>query len=357
MKLARITAAPAPIPLREPFAISRATVDSTRAVLVRATVEHLGRRAHGYGEAALALDATQPLEELARSIEATGVSLAGTEIEDLDTLGSLVDEAYDGTRPGRSAHHVALLDASARLQGIPLYRALGGASALPLITDITLPIGAPARRADLATTYWGQGFRCFKLKVGADLAQDVATLEHLAAATPGARLVLDANEGFSAEEALELLRRLEPLDLRVDCFEQPCPRDALDALRAVKEGTEVPVVADESLASLDDLVRLVAAEAVDGVNLKLVKIGGIDRCLAIGRAAQEQGLALMVGAMIESRLGLSAMAHLACALGGVRWVDLDTAFLLQDDPFVGGMEAGRPDPDPPRGSGLGIAPR
>lgn len=357
MKIASITAEPAPIPLREPFAISRATVDSTRAVLVRATLVKGDDRAEGYGEAALPLDATQPLDDLARSIEAAAPALVGQPLDALETLSALVDRAYDGSLPGRSALHVALLDAGARLQGLPLYRALGGAAALPLTTDITLPIGAPGRRAELATTYWAQGFRCFKLKVGGDLAHDVATLEQIAAAAPEASLVLDANEGFSADEALTLLRRIEPLGLRVDCFEQPCPRGELDALRAVKEGTEVPVVADESLASMADLERLLEAEAVNGVNLKLVKIGGVDRCLAIGRAAQAAGLDLMVGAMVESRLGLSAMAHLACALGGVRWVDLDTAFLLEDDPFDGGMETDGPTLTLPEAPGLAIEPR
>jgi L-alanine-DL-glutamate epimerase-like enolase superfamily enzyme len=98
----------------------------------------------------------------------------------------------------------------------------------------------------------------------------------------------------------------------------------------------VPVVADESFRSAEDLDRLLAARAATGVNLKLGKLGGPLATLALGRRARASGLRLMAGAMVETRVGLLAMAHVVAALGGVDWVDLDTAFLLADDPFEGG---------------------
>jgi L-alanine-DL-glutamate epimerase-like enolase superfamily enzyme len=101
----------------------------------------------------------------------------------------------------------------------------------------------------------------------------------------------------------------------------------------------VPVVADESVKTLADLNNVLAARAASGVNLKLVKSGGLLAAYAIGLAARAAGLQIMCGGMVETRLGMSAMAHVACALGGVDYVDLDTAFLLAAEPFSGGYRA------------------
>jgi len=104
----------------------------------------------------------------------------------------------------------------------------------------------------------------------------------------------------------------------------------------VAAGSPVPVVADESFRSAADLDRLLAARAAQAVNLKLGKLGGPLAALALARRARDAGLRLMAGAMVETRVGLLAMAHVVAALGGVDWIDLDTAFLLADDPFHGG---------------------
>ena len=116
----------------------------------------------------------------------------------------------------------------------------------------------------------------------------------------------------------------------------------------------VPIVADESCRSLSDLERLARRKAAHGANLKLVKLGGLQNSLRIGRRAQDLGLALMAGAMVETRLGLTAMAHLVTALGGVEWLDLDTAFLLAADPFHGGYEVNGPELTLINGPGLGV---
>jgi L-Ala-D/L-Glu epimerase len=104
----------------------------------------------------------------------------------------------------------------------------------------------------------------------------------------------------------------------------------------------VPVVADESFRGPADLERLITTRAAGAVNLKLTKLGGPLAALALGRRARAAGLGLMAGAMVETRVGLLAMAHVVAALGGVDWVDLDTAFLLTEDPFLGGWHADGP---------------
>ena len=132
--------------------------------------------------------------------------------------------------------------------------------------------------------------------------------------------------------------------LRVECYEQPCAADDLAGMAEVAAGSPVPVVADESFRSAADLDRLVAARAAQAVNLKLGKLGGPLATLALARRARAAGLRLMAGAMVETRVGLLAMAHVVAALGGVDWIDLDTAFLLADDPLRRRLELRRPAP-------------
>ena len=243
----------------------------------------------------------------------------------------------------------------ARLRGEPLYRFLGAPQAIDLETDITLPIADPDHLASLAVGYRARGFRSFKVKVGHCLEDDIRTLTRLATAVPGSAIRMDANMGFDGASAVGIVEAARALGLVVECFEQPCGKSDYEGMRKVR-ATGAPVVADESVASLADLDDLLRERAIDGINLKFIKMGGADRCFEIGRAAQTRGLRLMVGAMIESRLGLTAMAHVAVALGGVDFVDLDTAFLLATDPWRGGMQAEGATLRLPSDPGLGISP-
>ena len=188
----------------------------------------------------------------------------------------------------------------------------------------------------------GRGFDCFKVKVGRDWRADLASLRAVAAAVPGARFRLDANAGFGAKEALALLDAALADGLTIECYEQPCGTDDLAGMAAVTAASPVPVVADESCRGPGDLDRLIAARAAHAINLKLSKLGGPLAALALGRRARAAGLGLMAGAMVETRIGLLAMAHVVAALGGVEWVDLDTAFLLAANPFVGGWQVEGP---------------
>src|SRR5262249_26501328 len=160
------------------------------------------------------------------------------------------------------------------------------------------------------------------------------------------------NAGFTAKEAIALARTLERLGLPIECYEQPC--DDLDALAEVCRAVDPPVIADESVATRGDLERVAAAGAADGVNLKIAKSGGLLAARAIGLEAQRRGMPVMVGGMVETRLGMTAGAHLAASLGGVEFVDLDTAWLLEDDPYEGGYRARGPDYTLGDEAGLGV---
>ena len=343
---------PLSVPLRDPFVIASGRMDVTRAALVRATVEDVaGRRAGGLGEAAALPPVTREDQpDLLAAIARAAPALRGMRLQSsADPWGALsaaVARALPDSAVARAGVETAILDAWCRAAGVPLARALAGAAGGPLVssllTDITLPISDPVRMVEAARRHHAAGFDCFKVKVGRDWRADRASLRALGAAIPGARIRLDANAGFNAADALALLDAVLADGLIVECYEQPCAADDLAGMAEVTARSPVPVVADESFRGAADLERIVSARAAHGVNLKLVKLGGTVAALELGRRARAAGLRLMAGAMVETRVGLLAMAHVVAALGGVDWIDLDTAFLLAGDPFQGGWSVSGP---------------
>ena len=367
IRIVSVEGTPLSVPLREPFVIATGRIDVTRAVLVRATVEDTdGRRATGYGEAAALPPVThEDQPDLLRAIAACAPTLAGRWVATFADCERHVTEALPESAVARAGVESAVLDAWARLAGIPLARALAAAEStslpggpLPILTtDITLPIADPDAMVALAVQYAARGFSSFKVKVGRDWRADRMALQAVARAVPQARFRLDANGGFSAQDALSLLDAALAGGLTVDCYEQPCAREDLAGMAAVTARSAVPVVADESFRDEADLSALLEARAAHAVNLKLVKLGGPWRALSLARKARAAGLRLMAGAMVETRVGLLAMAHVVAALGGVDWVDLDTAFLLAEDPFEGGWTITGAEIRLTEEAGLGVRPR
>jgi L-alanine-DL-glutamate epimerase-like enolase superfamily enzyme len=339
MRIVSVVAAPLSIPLRDPFIIASARIDVTRAALVSVQLaDASGQIALGHGEAAALPPVTRDDQpQLLAAIATAASALQGSELERFDELAALLDERLGACPPARAGVECAVLDAWARLARAAVCSLISGRAPRPLVTDITLPIAGAERTAQLAAAYRADGFRIFKLKVGANLDDDVRVLRAVQQAVSDAVFRLDANGGFDAGQALQLLAAARAAGVALECFEQPCARADHDGMaRVVREGGGVPGIADESVRDLADLERVIASAAANGVNLKLVKSGGLLAARAIGERARAAGLSVMCGGMVETRLGMTAMAHVACALAEVEYIDLDTAFLLQSDPFEGG---------------------
>ena len=189
MRIEAITAAPFPIPLIEPFVISRASVSSTRAVLVRATATRGQRRVTGYGEAALPLGSEQQPPELVAAIEAAAEALAGKQVservDDHVALSRAIDDAFTGTNPARSGLHAALLDAMAQLAGEPVYRFLGASTMIALTTAALVSVGATSENIFAAsaeesgeTSTTCSSSMCSLVRDVASTAREGAALSH-----------------------------------------------------------------------------------------------------------------------------------------------------------------------------------
>jgi L-alanine-DL-glutamate epimerase-like enolase superfamily enzyme len=366
LRIERLSARALSVPLREPFVIASGRVDATRAVEVEARIRWRGVTATGLGEAACLPPVTeedQPdvLREVSKAAELLDRPLAA----EGHALEETLAEALPRFPVTRAGLETALLDAMARIEGVPLRVMLaalladGRAATHALETDVTVAIASPARMAELAREWFARGFRALKIKVGKDVEDDIRALEAVARAVPGARLRVDANAGYTAREAITLANACEGLGFgaAIECWEQPCASGDLAGMREVAAAVRAPVIADESVKSFGDFHELVRERYAGGVNLKLAKLGSVLGAVRMGVAAKAAGLQVMVGGMVETRLGMSAAAHVACAVGGVEFVDLDTAWLLAEDPYQGGYEAEGPHYSMPNARGLGVTRR
>jgi L-alanine-DL-glutamate epimerase-like enolase superfamily enzyme len=251
-------------------------------------------------------------------------------------LSKLIHSLYYAQATVCAGFEMALLDALTRSYGIPLYVFFGGASSA-VETDLSIPMVTPEHAYELAQAAVQQGMRTLKVKIGGDVRDDVARVEAIREGAPGLGLTLDANQGYTPAQALLCLEALDERDIRPLLLEQPVPKDDYEGLRYVTEHTTVQVAADESASSAPAVARLLKMGAVNAVNIKLMKTGIIG-ALDIAAICRAQHCALMIGAMIESRLAIAAAAHLAAGLGGFSYIDLDTPMLLATDPFSGGYE-------------------
>jgi L-alanine-DL-glutamate epimerase-like enolase superfamily enzyme len=233
----------------------------------------------------------------------------------------------EGPASARAALDLALHDRLGRLHNRPLHDLLSLPAPRPLLTSFTIGIGEPEVMARQAAELAGRSI--IKLKLGGADGLDVRRVVAVRAVCPDAILYIDANAGWQPDEAVRIIGAL--LDCDIALVEQPVAKGDFAGMGWVQARCPVPVVADESLQTITDVDRL-AAEGVGGINLKLMKVGGIGPGLAILRRARHMGLKIMLGCMVETSIGATAMAHL---MGLADWLDLDAPWLVADDPFYG----------------------
>lgn len=305
--------------LRNPFRLSYGVSDTRRVFWLRLTDE-VG--VEGWGEAAI-----PPYygvsDEAMTAHWADVAARRDPPPEQAEDIPAWV--GHEGPAPARCALDLALHDRLARQAGLSLWQLLAVPQPPHLATCFTIAIAEPAEMARLAAE--SSRFAALKIKLGS--ADDFARLAAVRAARPDARLRLDANAGWQRDEAVALIERLAQYD--IELIEQPVAKDDIEGLGYVQSHTSIPVVADESCQTVAD-VEALAAAGVRAINLKLMKAGGLGPGLAMLRRARALGLQVMLGCMVETSLGVTAMAHLA---GLADWLDLDGPLLVANDPFDG----------------------
>ncbi len=283
----------------------------------------------GYGEAAIATHITgETREKTMRSLAKAGELLAGLDASDY--LGALcrLERLLEGNRAALAAAEMAVLDLATRLQGVSLWKFFGGR--VPAVkTDVTVVIGGAEAAYEFTKKMRARGFRIFKIKTGVDMDEDYRRLEAVRKAAPGCAVYLDANCAYTAKEAEKFVKELMRRGITPEVVEQPVKKDDFDGLAYLSRRLPMPVCADESAYSLDDVFDLIRRNAVTAVNIKLTKLGFL-RAREVWSLARAKGVKLMMGEMVESELASCAAAQFAAGLGGFDFIDLDTPFFIKD---------------------------
>jgi len=320
-------------PLATPFRIATGQHDELANVFLRVRTAD---GVDGYGEAAVATHITgETVAATLVNLQAAAAALRGRSIDDPEAVCREFAAAFARNHSGLAALEMALLDISSRVQGIPFYRLFVPAGApgplLKFATDITIVIGSLEEARASARQFAARGFKAFKIKIGRDEELDLKRILAVREMAPESELILDANMGFSADRMLAFLDRLDAGGARPVLLEQPVPKNdwkGLVAITAALAGSGTLVCADESVGSLADARRAIDNNAVSAINVKFMKSGILEGA-AIARLAASQGIRLMLGAMMESALAITASAHFAAGLGCFDFLDLDTTFFLK----------------------------
>lgn len=322
------------IPLTEPFITSLGRDDNAENVLVRIVTRE---GIIGFGECSPYMPINGESQDTCFIVGQYFANvLKGKNPLDIENCIRLMDNVIYGNTSIKSAFDIALYDIASQHAGLPLYKFIGGENNKTIITDYTVSIDEPAKMAADAVKIKEQGYPAIKVKLGKNGKMDVERMKAIRAAVGDTiPLRIDANQGWGVEEAIETLQALAPLNIQ-HC-EEPIARWNYLQLPHVKRESPIPIMADECCGDHHDAERLIKLNACDYMNIKLGKSGGIFNALKIVSLAEAAGIHLQVGAMLESRLAMTAFAHFALCSPQIVHYDFDTALMFTEDPVTGGI--------------------
>ncbi len=311
--------------LKHTWTISRASVDFHDNLFVY--LEHDG--IVGIGEASFSRRYGESLESLQEVIESAKPILAHANPLHFVEIGEALQNLHPQQNSAKAALDMALMDWVGKKWGLPLFRLWGLNPARTPVSSFTIGLDTPQMMQRKICE--AEEFPILKIKLGTVRDEEIMSAVREVTDKP---LRVDANEGWkSKKEALEKICRLAQFN--IEFVEQPLPAGRLDDVRWLRQQLQqrqvpLPIFADEDSKTHRDLPAL--AGVYDGINIKLMKSGGVQEALRMIYLARTLGLKIMLGCMIESSVGITAAAHLAPL---VDYADLDGHLLISNDPFVG----------------------
>ncbi len=324
-RITNVTVSNLKAPLIYPFRIASGRHDALENVLLRIDCDN---GLSGYGEAAVATHITgETVEQTKSNLQKFASQLTGKDIAGYASLSEIASKKFTKNKAALAAVEMALLDACTRSRGLPLWNYFGKTLSR-VVTDITIVISDLAQTKKAARVFYGQGFRSFKIKIGQDLDLDIKRVAAVCEAAPRSKIILDANQALSAQEALFFLKDLEKLQIRPVLIEQPVPKADWDGLARITRESKVKVCADESVASLEDASKAIRTKSVEAINIKFMKTGILE-AQKIAKLAVKNNIELMLGSMMESPLSALSAAHFAGGTGCFKYIDLDTPFFIK----------------------------
>ncbi len=319
------------IPLKKPFRIAFAVQDHSVNVLLKITTDE---GIWGIGEAA-------PFEPVTGENAATVVEvlklfkqgLIGMDAMNIEGIHQMMDRLISGNTSAKAAVDIALYDIRGKAMNQPLYKVLGGMSNR-IVTDMTIGIDAPeAMAAEAKERVERDGFTILKVKAGICPADDIRALTLIREAVgPDVRLRVDANQGYTASDAVKTLRAFEKVG--VEAVEQCLPWWDMEGAAFVRSKVDVKIMLDESVHSPMDAARACRIGAADILNIKLMKCGGLYPAEKINAVAEASHVQCMVGCMLETKVSIAAGVSFVAAKNNVTEADCDS-FMCAVDPEMG----------------------
>jgi len=317
---------PVTLGYKEPFRIASGASTESRNIIVKIVTDY---GVVGWGESSPSERVTrETAETVIKTLDKIAPKLIGMCPLRIEQDVEVMDSIVDGNPAAKAAIDMALHDILGKTARKPLFMLMGGYRTEVLI-DITLSIKTPTEMAKDAAKAVKKGFKALKVKVGVNPVEDVERVRLIREAVGGdIQLRIDANQGWTPKSAIEALNKMEKFNIQF--AEQPVPAEDLKGLMEVRKNSPIPIMADESVHSPEDSLRLIQAEAIDLINIKLMKSGGILKARKIAAIAEAARIPCMIGCMGESEIGIAAGAHLAAAVKNIQYADLDSDILLKD---------------------------
>lgn len=322
--------------LIDPFGISRSTRTHIDVVLVNMD--------GAWGESSPTSFYNEDVDTVADALEQIG-NLSLGDLDYPEDVELAMSRAVQGNQSAKAAVDIAIYDRLAQKLGVPLYKLFGKNPNKEMITSFT--IGIDTVEVMLQKVEKAKSYDILKIKLGKDVDFDIGVMKEIRRAVGNKTLRVDSNGGWTLAQARKALPVMA--DLGVEYVEQPLYKGSHEELRELKKDAPLPIFVDEDSMVAADLPKLVGA--VDGINIKLMKSGGITEARRMVALAQTYGFQLMIGCMIETSVAITAAAHFAPFC---EFLDLDGNILISNDPFAGAGcdERGRMTlPDKP---GLGV---
>ncbi|MFN4190226.1 MAG: L-Ala-D/L-Glu epimerase [Pseudothermotoga sp.] len=314
----------------KPFHITGSIASYATNIEVKVMLEN---GVEGYGEASPSFRVNGEKPEMIMALESFVKDiLAGMDVTEYRKIFQVTDKLL-ATPSLKAATQYAILDALSQERDLEVYELLGGATK-QIETDKTVGIDTLENRVADAKKIFEAGFKTIKIKVGEDLKEDIQAMYEIYKVSKGAKYIVDANMGYTPKQAVEFANQVYQAGIDIAVFEQPVYMSDIDGLRFVRFNVPFPVAADESAKTKFDVLRLIKEEAVDYVNIKLMK-SGVSDAISIVELVKSANMKLMIGCMGESSVGINQSVHFAFGTGAFDFCDLDSHLMLKEEKFRG----------------------
>ena len=305
MRIKRVTYQEMVIPLKQPYRLSHSTITNLETIIVKIETENT----IGIGEATIIpIYSNETIDIVKKVIDEIMPHLKGKRITDIEDINKLFKYKVPKSHLAKSAIECAIYDALGKELKLPLYDIIGGRVRDKIELVGTIGICSIEQAVNLASHFIKKGFQTLKIKVGRDIEEDIRRITAIRDLDENIKLRIDANEAYTFDEALKMANILE--EIGVELFEQPLPRDRINELKKLREYINIPIMVDESVYTIKDLINIIENNAADMVKLKVMK-SGITDTKVIATIAEEFDISCIIGNGVQTEVGALTEVHIA----------------------------------------------